>query len=98
MSRLRIRDRIARKKRALVMLGCAALFEVYSDMWFTYNLAFVYAMARLELDDTPTSVARRDVTAFFSPQDCVNFLRFTQSQVRAPPPKKEWRGFGRGVD
>ncbi|CAB1109397.1 unnamed protein product [Ectocarpus sp. CCAP 1310/34] len=38
-------------------------------------------MACLELDDTPTSIARRDVTAFFSPQDCVNFLRFTQSQV-----------------
>ncbi|CAB1110586.1 unnamed protein product [Ectocarpus sp. CCAP 1310/34] len=63
------------------MLRCRNLFEVYTDIWFVYNIAFIYAMARLELDDTPTSIARRDVTAFFSPQDCVNFLRFTQSQV-----------------
>lgn len=83
MSRLRIRERIERKKRASVMLRCRNLFEVYTDIWFVYNIAFIYAMARLELDDTPTSIARRDVTAFFSPQDCVNFLRFTQSQVSA---------------
>ena len=57
------------------------MFELYSEWWFAYNLAFVYAMARLEIDDTPTSVARRDVTAFFSPQDCINFLRFTRPQV-----------------
>lgn len=82
MSRLRIRERVARKTRAAVMLQCRDLFEVFTDMWFVYNMAFVYAMARLALDDTPTSIARRDVTAFFSPQDCVNFLRFTQSQVR----------------
>ncbi|CAB1107601.1 unnamed protein product [Ectocarpus sp. CCAP 1310/34] len=63
------------------MLRCRNLFEVYTDIWFVYNIAFIFAMARLELDDTPTSIARRDVTAFFSPQDCVNFLRFTQSQV-----------------
>ena len=81
MSRLRIRDRIARKTRALVMLQCRSLFEVYSEWWFAYNLAFVYALARLELDDTPTIIARRDVTAFFSPQDCIYFLRFTQPQV-----------------
>lgn len=36
-----------------------------------------------EVDDTPTSDARRDVTAFFSPQDCINFLRFTRPQVCA---------------
>lgn len=57
------------------------MYEVYTDMWFAYNLAFIYAMARLEIDDTPTDLARRDVTAFFSPQDCVNFMRFTQAQV-----------------
>lgn len=81
MSRLRIRNRIARKTRALVMLQCRSLFEAYSEMWFAYHLAFAYTMGRLESDDTP-SVTRRDVTAFFSPQDCVNFLRFTQSQVQ----------------
>ncbi|CAB1101668.1 unnamed protein product [Ectocarpus sp. CCAP 1310/34] len=64
------------------MLRCRNLFEVYTDIWFVYNIAFTYAMARLELDDTPTSIARRDVKAFFSPQDCVIFLRFTQSQAR----------------
>ena len=63
------------------MLQCRSMFELYSEWWFAYNLAFVYAMARLEIDDTPTSVARRDVTAFFSPQDCINFLRFTRPQV-----------------
>ncbi|CAB1107758.1 unnamed protein product [Ectocarpus sp. CCAP 1310/34] len=63
------------------MLRCRSLLEVYTDIWFVYNIAFIYTMARLELDDTPTSIARRDATAFFSPQDCVNFLRFTQSQV-----------------
>lgn len=47
-----------------------------------YNLAFVYAMARLAIDDTPTDLSRRDVSAFFSPQDCINFLRFTRSEVR----------------
>ncbi|CAN0397318.1 unnamed protein product, partial [Pylaiella littoralis] len=81
MSRLRIRDRIARKTRALVTLQCRAMFELYSEWWFAYNMTFIYAMARLEVDDTPTSVARRDVTAFFSPQDCVNFLRFTSPQI-----------------
>lgn len=92
MSRLRIRERVARKTRALVLLQCRSLFEAYSDMWFAYNLAFVYTMARLEVDDTPTSVARRDVTEFFSPQDCVNFLRFTQSQVssRRRKDKSAW--------
>ncbi|CAB1113784.1 unnamed protein product [Ectocarpus sp. CCAP 1310/34] len=47
----------------------------------TTSLSSTRWPVRLELDDTPTSIARRDVTAFFSPQDCVNFLRFTQSQV-----------------
>lgn len=82
MSRLRIRDRLARKRQSFLMLQCRSLVEVYSDMWFVYNLCFVYTMARLRIDDTPTSVARRDVTSFFSPQDCINFLRFTQPQVR----------------
>ena len=71
MSRLRIRNRIARKTRALVMLQCRSLFEAYSEMWFAYDLAFMGRLGK-----------RRDVTAFFSPQDCVNFLRFTQSQVQ----------------
>ena len=82
MSRLPISKRIARRTRALVVRQARNMCEVYSSMWFAYNLTFIYAMARLALDDTPTSLARRDVTAFFSPQDCVNFLRFTQSQVR----------------
>ncbi|CAM9544747.1 unnamed protein product [Pylaiella littoralis] len=81
MSRLRIRDRLARKRQSVLMLQCRSLVEVYSDMWFVYNLCFVYTMARLRIDDTPTSVARRDVTSFLSPQDCINFLRFTQPHI-----------------
>ena len=34
------------------------MFELYSEWWFAYNVAFVYAMTRLEINDTPTSVAR----------------------------------------
>ena len=82
MSRLRIRERVARKRRALVVLACRSYCDHFSSLWFMYNLTFVYAMARLALDDTPTDLARRDVAAFFSPQDCINFLRFTRSEVR----------------
>ena len=82
MSRLRIRERVARKRRALVVLACRSYCDHLSSLWFVYNLTFVYAMARLAIDDTPTDLARRDVSAFFSPQDCINFLRFTRSQVR----------------
>ena len=82
MSRLRIRERIARKTRALVLLHCRNMFEVASDMWQVYHMCSAYTLARLGMDDTPTTLARRDVTNFFSPQDCINFLRFTQPQVR----------------
>ena len=83
MSRLRIRERLARKRRALVVLACRSYCDQYSSLWFMYNLTFVYAMARLAIDDTPTDLARRDVSAFFSPQDCINFLRFSRSEVRS---------------
>ncbi|CAB1104801.1 unnamed protein product [Ectocarpus sp. CCAP 1310/34] len=57
------------------------MFEAYTDMWMAYNMAFIYTMASLVTDDVATRVARRDVTNFFSPQDCINFLRFTQPQI-----------------
>ena len=82
MSRLRIRERIARKTRALVLLHCRNMVEVASDIWLVYHMSSAYTLARLGMDDTPTTLARRDVTNFFSPQDCINFLRFTQPQVR----------------
>ncbi|CAB1112388.1 unnamed protein product [Ectocarpus sp. CCAP 1310/34] len=50
-------------------------------MWMAYNMAFIYTMASLITDDVATSLARRDAANFFSPQDCINFLRFTQPQT-----------------
>ena len=39
MSRLRIRERIARKTRVLVLLHCRNMFEVPSDMWLVYHMS-----------------------------------------------------------
>ena len=39
MPRLRIRERIARKKRALIMLLRHIMLEVDSDMWLSYEMA-----------------------------------------------------------
>ena len=49
------------------------MFEVDSVMWLSYTMTDAYTMNRLTVDDTPTSVARRDGTNFSSPQDCINF-------------------------
>lgn len=49
--------------------------------WFLAQTGFLYTLARLEVDDMPTQVRRRDIDSFLSPQDYVNFLRFTQEQV-----------------
>ncbi|CAB1115280.1 unnamed protein product [Ectocarpus sp. CCAP 1310/34] len=65
-------------------MQCRQMYEAYTDMWMAYNMAFIYTMASLITDDVATSLARRDVTNLFSPQDCINFLRFTQPQVGAP--------------
>ena len=68
-----LNESTARKKRALVLLQGHNMFEFNSVMWLSYNISDAHTMNRLAVDDTPTRVARRDVTNFFSPQDCFNF-------------------------
>ena len=58
----RTRERIARKKRALVWLLCRNIFEVNYVMLLRYNMADAYAVGRLAVNDTmPTrGTQRRD--------------------------------------
>ncbi|CAB1099103.1 unnamed protein product [Ectocarpus sp. CCAP 1310/34] len=51
-------------------------------MWFASHVAVIYiTLGLLAIDDIPTGAARRDVDNFFSPQDCVEFMRFTRDQI-----------------
>lgn len=51
-------------------------------MWFMANMGFLHTLGRLAADDTPTQQPPRDVFTYWSAQDCVNLLRFSQDQVR----------------
>ena len=83
MARLVIKERVRRLRRALAWLQLRGACELWSSMWFLANVGFLYTLGRLEADDIPTRAARRDIDNFLSPQDCINFLRFSQAQVRA---------------
>ncbi|CAB1103558.1 unnamed protein product [Ectocarpus sp. CCAP 1310/34] len=56
-------------------------YSLYTSMWFASHVAVMYTLGRLAIDDIPTGAARRDEDNFFSPQDCVEFMRFTRDQV-----------------
>lgn len=85
MARLRLKERIARKNRALAFLQLRTAAALHSQMWFWAHVGFIHTLGRLALDDTPTHLPTRDIFEFLSAQDCVNFLRFTRSQVGALP-------------
>lgn len=81
MARLRIKERVKRKERALAYLQLRSCSAMYSQMWFWANLGFLYTLGQLTADDTPTQQPTRDIFTFLSAQDCINLLRFSQDQV-----------------
>ncbi|CAB1099315.1 unnamed protein product [Ectocarpus sp. CCAP 1310/34] len=50
-------------------------------MWCASHVVVMYTLGRLAIDDIPTGAARRDEDNFFSPQDCVEFMRFMRDQI-----------------
>lgn len=59
-----------------VLRGCVSqLAQASGTTWVHYTIV------RCLIDDKPTDGKRRNVDSFFSEQDCINFLRFSQSQV-----------------
>lgn len=71
-------------KLALAWLQLRNTYGVDTYMWQFSHTGLMYTVGRLDVDDTSTRIARRNVDNFLSPQDCLNFLRFSQEQVRQP--------------
>ncbi|CAM9646759.1 unnamed protein product, partial [Laminaria digitata] len=69
------------KKLALSWLELRNACPLYSPMWTMANLGLLHTVGRLEIDDTPTRIVRRDMSRRFSYQDSIKFFRFTQEQI-----------------
>lgn len=69
---------------ALIWMRMQAAIRLRSvhSCGFWRRRGIVFTLGRLSIGDVPTNLERRDNDNFFSPQDCLNFLGFSQDKVR----------------
>lgn len=82
MYRSVIKERARLLRRAIAWLELRGACPPFSSVWSIAQIGFIYTLWRLETGDVPPQAARRDTDDFLSPQDRINSLRFSQTQVR----------------
>ncbi|CAM9196843.1 unnamed protein product, partial [Sphacelaria rigidula] len=55
-----MKERVKRLTRAIAWLQLRGACGLFSGMWFFAQIAYIYTLGPLEMDDVPMHAARRD--------------------------------------